>query len=68
MGFKFVFCSKGMKTIQTRYLKDTAIFLQTKLRVCLRLKSLKEQLVFHGLSYILKHKEDIFFSFLAYKT
>ena len=28
---------------------------------------LKEQLVFHDLSYVLKHEEDIF-SFLAYKT
>ena len=39
----------------------------------LRLKSLKKYLVFHDLSYVLKHKQEIyflhnFFFFLAYKT
>ena len=41
-------------------LQDNAIFL--------RLESLKEELVFHDLSYVLKQKEDIFLPFLAYKT
>ena len=33
--------------------------------VFLRLKPLKEWLVSHDLSYVLKHKQDIFFSFSA---
>ena len=41
-------------------LKDNAV-------VLFHLKSLKVQLVFHGLSYVSKHKLDIFFSFIAYK-
>ena len=36
-------------------LQDNVIFL--------RLESLKEELVFHDLSYVLKQKEDIFFLF-----
>ena len=53
--------------LMTFLLQDNAI-------ISLRLKSLNKKLVFHGLSYVLKH--DIFFllqagyifSFLAYKT
>ena len=36
--------------------------------ILLYLGSLKEKLVSHNLSYILKHKQDIFFSYLAHKT
>ena len=42
--------------------------LQDNAVVFLRLKSFKEQLVFHDLIYVLKHKHYIFFSFLSYKT
>ena len=39
----------------TFLLQDNVIFLH--------LKSLKEELVFNNLSYVLKHKKDIFFLF-----
>ena len=41
--------------------------LQDNAIVFLYLKSLKNELVFNDLNYVLKHKQDIF-SFLAYKT
>ena len=66
-----LFCPKRMKTIQT--IKITSMLsllimpmnflLQDNTIVFLPLKSWKEQLVFHGFSYVLKHKKDTFFPF-----
>ena len=63
-----------MKTIQT--IKITIIcfmlfllimlknfLLQENAIVLLHLEALKEELVFHDLSYVLKHEQDIFFLF-----
>ena len=49
-------------------LNDADSFLLEDNTIFLHLELLKEQLVFHNLSYALKHKQDIFFSFLVYKT
>ena len=73
------FCSKKRRQFKTIKIllffyvvrlnyADNFFLLQDNGIAFLRLKSLKEWLVLHGLSYVLKHKQDIFFSFLAYKT
>ena len=36
--------------------------------IFLRLESLTKKLVFHNLSYILKHRQDTYFLYLAYKA
>ena len=63
------FCSKRMKTIQASKVtiilavillnKGDNFLLQYNL-IFFKLKSLKEQLVFHALSYVLKRRQDIF--------
>ena len=75
MRFKFVFCSKPMKTIQT--IKITLVFLMQFLLIMLLTFYSKIIPFFFPFeiieritcfSYGLNHKQDIFFFFLAYKT
>ena len=76
MQLKFVFFFERMnaiKIIKTNMvfrcpLNSADNFLLENNVILLYLESLKEKLVFHDLSYVLKHKQDIFFLFLAYKT
>ena len=66
-----------MKTIQTIkitiffdviFLIMLIVFLLQGNAILLHLESLKEWLVFHDFSYVLKYKQDTYFSFLAYRT
>ena len=66
-----------MKTIQTIkitiffdviFLIMLIVFLLQGNAILLHLESLKEWLVFHDFSYVLKYKPDTYFSFLAYRT
>ena len=61
---------KAIQTIKTSSCLEVfplnnanSFLLQDNAIVCLRLKSCKEKLVFHDLSYVLKHKQDTFFLF-----
>ena len=78
-AIQLCFCSKGMKTIHHYFLKlfllimPIIFLLQDNAIVLFRLKSLYEWLVFHDLSYVLKHKSSlsdgkfILFSYFIYK-
>ena len=57
MWFKFVFCSKQMKTIQTKIIMQITFLKDNVILLCL--ESLKRWFICHVMSCVLKYRQDV---------